>query len=189
MGYMDPYTSHTIRFTEWLPYAALEAGYLVFFLGTFTWLHGKLKKEEIISCGIYKYSRHPQYLGFILWSYGMLLFNVSAGGFWGSTTLHPSFLWVVSTLTIICVAMAEEFTMIRLAGDEYRGYREHTPFMIPLPSVIAKIVTAPHRILLRKALPDNLRETLCVFIIYLVIIVSLSYVTYVSGILRYLVLA
>jgi hypothetical protein len=169
----------------WLPYSLMLAGFLVFFLGTFTWLHSKLKKEAVVGAGIYKYMRHPQYLGFILWSYGILLLTpIEYPGIWGSVAYYPSFAWVVSTLTIICVALAEECSMMRLAGSDFREYREHTAFMIPLPSVIAKIVTAPHRILLRKALPENKKEILCVFIIYSAIIITLSYITYVSNVLQ-----
>ena len=38
-------------------------GLLVFSLGVTTWLYGGFKGYKIIDFWIYKYSRHPQYLG------------------------------------------------------------------------------------------------------------------------------
>ena len=176
--HVDPW-----RLRIWVPHLVIAAGWLVLFLGILTWLHGKLEKERVYSYGIYKYTRHPQYVGFILWSYGILLFTLAEGGFWGAPTLYPSFPWAISTLTIICVALAEERTMVTLADSEYRAYQEHTPFMIPLPRVVSRVITAPHRLLLRKAYPETLPEILCVFVIYTLIIGTLSYAVYISQIL------
>ncbi|NIO37088.1 hypothetical protein GTO27_05230, partial [Candidatus Bathyarchaeota archaeon] len=39
---------------------------------------GKFEKRKIYDFWIYKYSRHPQYLGFILWSYGVMLLTALA---------------------------------------------------------------------------------------------------------------
>jgi protein-S-isoprenylcysteine O-methyltransferase Ste14 len=170
----------------WLPWSCIAAGLFVFFVGTVTWLHGKLKRETVFGGGIYRYTRHPQYLGFILWSYGILLLTLfeHGGWYWGGwLPLYPSFPWVLSTLAIVCVALAEECTMVRRAGDAYRAYRDRTAFLIPLPRVIARAVTLPHRLMLRKTHPENLKEILCVFIIYCTIIAALSYVTHVSGVL------
>jgi len=51
----------------------MDVGLLVFFMGAITWLYGKSGGFEIIDFWIYRCSRHPQYLGFLLWSYGLLL--------------------------------------------------------------------------------------------------------------------
>ncbi|NIQ05818.1 MAG: isoprenylcysteine carboxylmethyltransferase family protein, partial [Candidatus Korarchaeota archaeon] len=121
-------------------------GCFVFLLGTEAWLYGQRKGQDIIDFGVYRYSRHPQYLGFILWSYG--------GSFMvGSvilsplivTNLNPGFAWVVSVLLIVCVALFEEQTMIEQYGEEYRSYRKETPFLLPLPSFLATLVAGPMR--------------------------------------------
>lgn len=51
----------------------MSIGLFTFSLGVATWLYGKFKGKEIIDFWVYGYSRHPQYLGFLLWSYGLLL--------------------------------------------------------------------------------------------------------------------
>jgi len=56
-----------------LAYLAIGSGLLIFLLGTITWFYGKSERREIIDFWIYKYSRHPQYIGFLIWSYGVML--------------------------------------------------------------------------------------------------------------------
>ena len=48
-------------------------GLYLFTLGVISWFYGKYQKKDIIDFSIYKLSRHPQYLGFLLWSYGISL--------------------------------------------------------------------------------------------------------------------
>lgn len=53
-----------------ISFIIIAAGLFVFSSGAVAWLYGKYKGAEIIDFWIYKHSRHPQYLGFLLWSYG-----------------------------------------------------------------------------------------------------------------------
>ena len=151
------------------------AGLLVFCLGALTWLYGKFEKKKVIDFWIYKYSRHPQYLGFILWSYGLMLIMAFATSRRGPPV--PSFPWLVSTLLVICIALAEEIKMIKQSDEQYLEYRRNTPFMLPLPWFLSKILTAPNRILLKKDFPESGREVLYTFIIYCAILVLLSILT------------
>ncbi|MEM4630995.1 MAG: methyltransferase [Acidilobaceae archaeon] len=63
-------------------------GLFIFLLGVTSWLYGKFKGYDLVDFWIYRYSRHPQYLGFILWSYGLLIFVVSKTYVRGTFTTH-----------------------------------------------------------------------------------------------------
>jgi hypothetical protein len=52
-----------------LAYLALAVGLMIFGIGTFTWFYGRLEGKKVFDFWIYKYSRHPQYLGFIMWGH------------------------------------------------------------------------------------------------------------------------
>jgi len=153
---------------------AIGLGLLVFCAGTFTWLYGKMQNRKIVDFWIYKYSRHPQYLGFILWSYGVMLLTTLAPIPFGGAQPKPSFPWLISTILIVCVALSEEITMIRQADEAYLAYRGKAPFMLPFPVFLSKILAAPNRLLLRKEFPENGKEVLHTFLIYCAILVSLS---------------
>ncbi len=152
--------------SDFLAYLAITVGLMVFCLGTFTWLYGKLEGKRTFNFWAYKYSRHPQYFGFILWSYGVdLLARVTYNPFWVRQP-GPSFLWLVSALLIISLALNEEIAMVKRAGKSYRRYRMRTPFMLPLPNVLARICSAPIRALLKKELPETGSEVFYTFVVY-----------------------
>jgi len=152
----------------------IGAGLLIFCVGTFAWFYGKLEKRKVFDFWIYKYSRHPQYLGFILWSYGVMLLTAITPVVFGGYQPEPSFPWLISTLLVICVALTEEIKMIKQADESYLTYRRSVPFMLPLPRFLSKIFTAPNRILLKKEFPESGREVLYTFVIYCTILILLS---------------
>jgi len=149
-------------------------GLLIFCVSTFTWLYGKFENRKVFDFWIYKYSRHPQYLGFILWSYGVMLLTTLAPVPFGGYQPEPSLPWLISTLLVICVALAEEIKMVKQAEESYLAYRRSTPFMLPLPRFLSMIFTAPNRVLLKKDFPENGREVICTFVIYCTILMLLS---------------
>jgi hypothetical protein len=133
-----------------------------------------MEGRKIFDFWIYKYSRHPQYLGFIMWSYGvMLLTTLAPNPFWAHQP-EPSFPWLISSLLVICAALTEEITMIKQADHNYVEYRMKAPFMIPLPRFLLKILTAPTRAILKKDFPQRGREVLYTLIIYCATLVFLS---------------
>ncbi|MFX0196284.1 MAG: hypothetical protein ACFFCW_09205 [Candidatus Hodarchaeota archaeon] len=153
---------------------AIVVGLLIFCVGTLTWFYGKFENKKTYDFWIYKYSRHPQYLGFILWSYGVMLLTKFTPHVRGGYQPEPSFPWILSTLLVICVALTEEITMINQADESYFTYRKSTPFMLPFPQVLSRIFTAPNRMLLKKDYPENGREVLYTFFIYCSILIVLS---------------
>lgn len=80
-------------------------------------------KGELVTDGIYKYMRHPQYLGLILMSVGMLVQ-------WA--TLITILMWPVLLLMYYRLAMKEEREMIRFFGERYLEYKREVPAFLPL---------------------------------------------------------
>jgi len=149
-------------------------GLVIFFLGTITWLYGKVRGCRIIDFWIYSLSRHPQYLGFTLWSYGLLILAMVTPSPRGGYMAPPSLLWLISMLTVVGSALHEENQLIKSYGEEYLKYRGRVPFMIPLPEGLKRLLTAPVRLLLGKEMPERGREIALVLTLYGLILISPS---------------
>jgi len=157
-----------------LSFLFIAAGLLTFFLAVLAWIFGKLKGEEVIDFWIYRFSRHPQYLGFLLWSYGVMLLATFTPYPRGGYFPEPSFPWLVSSLIVFCTAWREENQMIKEYGVKYSKYRESTPFMMPIPRVFSHIIAFPFKILTKKDSAENVRDIAYAFVIYFIILVGLS---------------
>jgi protein-S-isoprenylcysteine O-methyltransferase Ste14 len=150
-------------------------GLLIFVLGVLAWFYAHFQKKGTADFWVYRLTRHPQYLGWIVWSYGLML-RVSQRG---DTALHgsnpgASLPWVLSTLIIICVALSEEIRMRRQYGLEYERYSRGAPFMLPLPGFLSRILSAPFRLVLRKDRPETGWDLVWTFALYLALIALLS---------------
>ncbi len=146
------------------------SGFSTFLLGTIAWLYGKVEKKKIVTFWIYKYSRHPQYLGYILWSYGVML---------GASRQYDSYPgvslpWLISSLIVVCMAWAEEIDMRHKDEEVYGQYGESAPFMLPLPKFATSLATAPIRILFGKNQPESRKEIVGAFAAYCLIFLVLS---------------
>jgi len=150
------------------------AGLLVFSLGVATWLYGRFRGCEIVDFWMYRYSRHPQYLGYILWSYGLLVFISFKSYVRGAFTTPPSTIWLISTMIVVGIALLEELEMARKLGEKYEEYRRRTPFMIPLPKPLYRIVAWPMRKIVREY-PTNAKDVLAIVALYTAILIALSY--------------
>ena len=157
-----------------LAYTAIGLGLFIFVLGTITWFYGKYKGRETIDFWSYKYSRHPQYFGFIIWSYGVMLLGALSEVFSGRRYPPITLPWLVSSLIIICVALMEEIDMRKKDSGGYLRYRGRAPFMFPLPKFISSVITAPNRILFKRNLPENRKQIIGTFAGYLGIFIALS---------------
>ncbi|MCC6004548.1 MAG: DUF1295 domain-containing protein [Thermofilum sp.] len=160
----------------WIPlsFIVMGAGLFVFFLGATAWLYGKFMGVGLVTFWIYRYSRHPQYLGFLLWSYGLLMLTSILGSPMGGYIPPPSLPWLLLALAIVSTAAMEENAMTRRYGEKYLEYRSRTAFMIPLLRDISSLVTFPARLILKKEWPESKREIIYVITIYGTILVLLS---------------
>lgn len=74
MALVYPFWLGRIDIREIVAWVAIGIGLFIFVLGTIAWFYGKAQKRKTVDFWIYRHSRHPQYLGFIIWSYGVMLF-------------------------------------------------------------------------------------------------------------------
>ncbi|HDD26837.1 MAG TPA: hypothetical protein ENF75_07125 [Acidilobales archaeon] len=145
---------------------SMTLGIFFFTFGTATWLYGRFKGVELIDFWAYRFCRHPQYLGFLLWSYGMALSPLWLWPPRGITLPTPTTPWLITALIVIAIALWEEARMVKEHGETYVNYRKKTPFMIPLPKGIAKLIVKPVTALLGKPYPETLREVALVIGLY-----------------------
>lgn len=90
---------------------------------------------------------------------------------WGMPSSLP---WLISTMVIIGVAMVEEIRMAKANGEAYLSFRDRTPFLLPLPSWLNSVISAPMRLVLRRPWPENGRQVAVVVALYAVILVAAS---------------
>ena len=161
-----------INLTAVLPYIFIGAGLLIFCLGTLQWFNTYFKKIGLAQTGLYKFSRHPQYLGWIIWSYGILF--LPGVNMKQSFSISDSLPWLISTLIIIGVGMLEEIKMSRIYGQQFDEYRKSSYFMMPFPKYICKVISAPFRVFFNKNYPTKKREIISVLGFYFVLTVTLT---------------
>jgi hypothetical protein len=133
-----------------------------------------LGAKGIASNAIYKFSRHPQYLGWIIWSYGLVLFSFHINNMKISWSISSSLPWLLATMVIIGICLIEEIKMEEKNGEEYERYRMKTSFLFPLPKWIKTIINAPMKLLIRKDNPSTKLEVAGVTSFYTVILILLS---------------
>lgn len=155
-------------------YGAIALGLLVFTVATAAWFLARSRGVAIADFGVYRYSRHPQYLGWILWSYGVMLLAAQAPVPMGGSNPGASLPWVISTVVIVCVALAEEAEMRGERGVEYDTYRATTPFLLPIPRSLRRIFRAPLRLAGGRRYPEGSRQLFAAFVIYLILAMLLS---------------
>ena len=160
-----------------LSFLIMMAGLLIFFMAVSTWMFGKIRGKEIVDFWIYRFSRHPQYLGFLLWSYGLMLLATFTPFPRGGYFPEPSFPWLISALIVFCCAWKEEIQMMEKHGIKYSKYREQTSFLLPLPKIFSHIAALPLKIVIKRDYPKSNRDIVYAFTIYLIIFMGLSSLT------------
>ena len=152
-------------------------GLMIFFSSTVTWVKDRLQHTTLSTGGMYRFSRHPQYLGFIIWSYGLLsLASVVEGGR-GWSPPAPGLPWLIAVAIILSVALTEEIELRNRLGSVYVQYAERTPFIILMPRILKDVITYPTRILIGKEIPTTRREVLVVICVYFTLVMIASLIT------------
>ncbi len=85
------------------------------------WITIYRNEDDLVTSGVYSYSRHPQYLGIIL---------IAAGWFIGWPTLLTTVMFPVLVYTYYRVSREEEEEVAEEAGERYEKYRETVPMFI-----------------------------------------------------------
>jgi protein-S-isoprenylcysteine O-methyltransferase Ste14 len=177
-----PYDALISLFRGWgvdvhapLVYFVIGSGLLFFLLGTLAWLVARQRQKSVADFWVYRLSRHPQYLGWIIWSYGMLLALKRVNYPKRSWGIPASLPWLLSMMVIVGVALLEERKMKRLAGETYNEYRANTPFLVPLPRFLRTALAAPNRLLFRKSFPERKGEIAVVLVVTTVVLAILSH--------------
>ena len=159
---------------NFLAYLFMFSGALLFVWGVLVWLQTRFSNRGFATQLIYKYSRHPQYLGWIIWSYGFVLFSPGVNQMKKSWSVPSSLPWLLTTMVIIGICMLEEMRMKELQGEAYENYRKTTPFLIPMPRWLKWVIKAPQRLIIRKERPEKKREVAWVILLYTCIFMLLS---------------
>ncbi|MCA9733416.1 MAG: HEAT repeat domain-containing protein [Deferribacteres bacterium] len=159
---------------NFLLYFFMGTGAFIFGFGVYAWLLSRYDKSRVAINWIYKYSRHPQYLGWIIWSYGLMLYGPTLNEMKKSWGWNGSLPWLLSTLVIIGLCLLEEIKMQDRAGKDYQAYRDRTPFLLPLPKIVEKIFTAPLQLILRRRRPETPKQVGIAILIYACIFMGLS---------------
>ncbi len=165
----------------YIVYFFIGGGALIFFLGTYAWLSARAGRKKVADIWIYRLSRHPQYAGWIMWSYGVYLLLLLARYPKRSWGISASLPWLLSTLFIVGVAMVEEIRMVRLSGAEYGRYRDKAPFLFPMPRFLRRLFSVPLLLIFRKKQPERKREVIAVLSIYASILIVISALFYMDG--------
>jgi protein-S-isoprenylcysteine O-methyltransferase Ste14 len=169
-----PFWLAGVDIREVLAWIAIGFGLFIFVLGTIAWFYGKAQKRKTVDFWIYRYSRHPQYLGFIIWSYGVMLIAAQQPIPMGGSNPGASLPWLLTSLVIICIALAEENRMRKEDSDRYLQYTTSAPFMAPIPKFVSNIITFPMRLLLKKDRPETGKELVATFAVYTTLLILLS---------------
>ncbi|NIR50984.1 isoprenylcysteine carboxylmethyltransferase family protein [candidate division KSB1 bacterium] len=80
------------------------------------------KAEGLVTSGIYRYMRHPQYTGIFLFTLGWILH-------WPSVITLS--MWPILVAAYVWLARREEKFAVEEFGDTYRRYADNTPRFFP----------------------------------------------------------
>jgi hypothetical protein len=137
-------------------------------------MQARFSKSGVATSWIYRISRHPQYLGWIIWSYGIAIYSPLINDMkksWGMSSSLPLLLMI---MIIIGMCMLEEIRMREKYGKQYDRYREGTPFLFPLPGWLKRIIKFPMWLMIKKRYPEKKRDVALVVTVYTIILIGLS---------------
>ncbi len=104
----------------------MVASSAIIFLGLFLmsrgWSSIHSANGELVTGGIYRYVRHPQYLGLIVITVGLLVQ-------W--PTIITLAMWPVLVFMYYRLAKREEHEALEAFGERYEEYKRHTPMFLP----------------------------------------------------------
>jgi len=159
---------------QFLSYFFMASGAFLFIWGVLVWFQSRYNSQQVASAWIYKISRHPQYLGWILWSYGFILFPPARAEMKITWSVPSSLPWLLMTMIIIGICMLEEIKMMKVTNGGYEAYRKKSPFLIPLPRWLRRPISWPARKIAGGEHPVRPAQVGWIILLYTGILVGLS---------------
>lgn len=122
----------------WLGPALVVLGLVLFCIGAGQIYWAKWRRSGLVSKGLYRFVRHPQYIALTFLGLGILLT-------WGRAIMFLSFFLMM--FLYYYLAKSEERICIRLFGADYERYRERTSFIFPGDRALRGLLPRIHPIL------------------------------------------
>ena len=95
-------------------------------------------RKQLIRKGPYRFVRHPQYLAFIVMTFGMTLVAFQTSPIVDFNPFNISsysiilFIWIVEVLAYVILGKIEDIALKSKYRDEYLKYANKVPFMFPV---------------------------------------------------------
>jgi len=122
----------------WLGPVMILVGFALFCVGAGQIYWAKIRRSGLVTGGMYRFVRHPQYVALTLFGVGILLT-------WGRAITFLAFFLMM--FLYYYLAKSEERTCVRLFGKHYEQYRRGTSFILPgdrmLRPLAAKLPSLP----------------------------------------------
>jgi protein-S-isoprenylcysteine O-methyltransferase Ste14 len=133
----------------WLPFSGFPlnpivllvvviAEIVLFIIGVCLFLWGlkeivtmRATEDGLVITGPYKWIRHPQHLGIILFTLSTALLNPSYSFYWSGIRPGDLLSWSLVSFLLLIVAEWEESNLREKFEDEFTLYASKTPFIIP----------------------------------------------------------
>lgn len=157
-----------------ISYLFMIIGSLIFVWAVLLWLRARSGKNPVAQSWLYRYSRHPQYLGWIIWSYGLLLFSALENQMKKTWSVPASLPWLLATMVIIGICMLEELKMKQVFRKSYDEYREKTPFLFPVPKWLKTVILYPVRLIFKVKWPETRSQVAGTVLIYTLCLILIS---------------
>jgi protein-S-isoprenylcysteine O-methyltransferase Ste14 len=85
----------------------------------------RIRRQGLITTGLYRYVRHPQHLGIAVLTFGLFMLNPLG------IRLGDVVAWTLVVFAYVLLADSEERALQREFGEAYRRYQQLVPFMAP----------------------------------------------------------
>ena len=139
-----PFDEHFYEDLRWLfsypshipGWSIASVGFVLFLIALTSMLR---KKDGLLTSGLYGKVRHPQYLGFIVMTWGIsavsVIWEFQRHSLIPSSGVFGYFFhrWVVVSLAYVALAFLEERYLLKKHPEEYKEYKEKVPFLFPVP--------------------------------------------------------
>lgn len=111
------------------------AGLVLFILALFEMARRFSDGVSLITSGPYRWVRHPQHLGIIMFLLPIALFNIAPSGYWNGIRPGDILSWSLVSFMLIVAADLEEQSLVKRFGSEYIDYTKRTSFLLPKVSL------------------------------------------------------